>query len=71
MRPAGIIFGASNILGIRYKISANIDNLFFFFKSTIYYMAHSGRLWQLLCNYIQEKQTNRRTKTEKEKKKEK
>ena len=25
----------------------------FFFNSTIYYMRHGGRPWQLLCNYIQ------------------
>jgi len=34
-------------------------------------MACSSRLWQLLHNYIQEKQTSKRTKTEKERKKEK
>ena len=40
----------------------------FFFKSTIYYTVHGGRPWQLLCNYVQEKQTNKRTKTKKERK---
>ena len=30
-------------------------------------MVCGGRLWQLLCNCVQEKQTNKRTKTEKEK----
>ena len=33
-------------------------------------MVHSGRLWQLLCNYIQERQTNMRIKTGKRKRKE-
>ena len=28
-------------------------------------MACEGRLWQLLRNYVQKKQTNRRTKTQK------
>ena len=42
MRPAGIIFGASNILGIRYKISANIDNLFFFKINNLLH----GTQWQ-------------------------
>ena len=31
-------------------------------------MVYGGRPWQLLHNYIQEKQTNKRTKTEKKKK---
>ena len=34
-------------------------------------MMCSGRLWQLLCNYVQERQTNMRTKTVKRKKKRK
>ena len=32
------------------------------FKSTIYYIKHIGRLWQLLYNYLQDNQNYMKTK---------
>ena len=48
----------------------NKIKFFFFFISAIYYTECSGRLWQLLCNYIHSDWSNMKEK-EKKKKQEK
>ena len=35
--------------------TANLLNFFFIFKSTIYYMGHVGRLWQVQSTYLNKK----------------
>ena len=42
-----------------------ILHLFFFFKSSIYYIRYIGSLWQLLCNCIHSDQNYMKKKNEK------